>query len=191
MNKTKLITSVMIIVMAFGIQGFTNAQDRNLDPIHTINRINSTTSKPVGTTKIAANPVVNQPVTQQRNVSKSYITVTPVAIVQQPKFYLGKNVKFKAKFDKFSTLGLDYRPAFRSSEKYISLLIQRPDIPGRNIPFSELKIFVDRESAEKHIDLNAGDEIEISGHIFSIALGDPWMSVEEFNVLKSTQVKIK
>ena len=36
---------------------------------------------------------------------------------------------------------------------------------------------------EKHIDLDAGDEIEFSGKIFSTALGDAWMDVENFKVL--------
>ena len=31
------------------------------------------------------------------------------------------------RFDKFSTLGLDYKPAFKSSEEYISFLIKRDD----------------------------------------------------------------
>lgn len=111
--------------------------------------------------------------------------VNPLDIVARPNFYLNKNVKIKAKFDKFSTLGLDYKPALRSSEKFISFLIQRPDITDHNIPLSELKIFIDRTEAEKHIDLNSGDIVEFSGKVFSTALGDPWMEVDKFTVIST------
>ena len=94
-----------------------------------------------------------------------------------------KNVKIKARFDKFSTLGLDYKPAMKSSEDYISFLIQRPDVLDHNVPLSELKIFIKRTEAEKHIDLDAGDIVEFSGKVFSNALGDVWMDAEQFNVL--------
>ena len=182
-NKIKLITSTLLLSMVLTIYGYNNVHSRDIDPVQTINRLNGTSNATSSQVSVANN-------TTTAKTIKNYITVSPLAIVQQPKFYLGKNVKFKAKFDKFSTLGLDYKPAFRSSEKYISLLIQRPDVVGHDIPLSELKIFVDRDNAEKNIDLNSGDEIEISGHIFSIALGDPWMSVDEFTVLKTTPAKI-
>ena len=121
--------------------------------------------------------------TQQ--AAATYSTVNPLDVVARPNFYLNKNIKIKAKFDKFSTLGLDYKPAMRSSEKYISFLIQRPDVCDHNIPLSELKIFIDRTVAEKHIDLNSGDEIEFTGKVFSTALGDPWMDVYQFTVITS------
>ena len=115
------------------------------------------------------------------------ITVNPLDLVARPNFYLNKNVKIKAKFDKFSTLGLDYQPAMRSSEKYISFLIQRPDIKDHNIPLSELKIFIDRTVAEKYIDLDSGDIVEVSGKVFSSALGDPWMDASRFEVISKEQ----
>lgn len=115
------------------------------------------------------------------------ITVNPLDLVARPNFYLNKNVKIKAKFDKFSTLGLDYQPAMRSSEKYISFLIQRPDIKDHNIPLSELKIFIDRTVAEKYIDLDSGDIVEFSGKVFSSALGDPWMDASRFEVISKEQ----
>ncbi|MDR1167566.1 MAG: hypothetical protein LBK53_01565 [Heliobacteriaceae bacterium] len=104
-------------------------------------------------------------------------------MVAKPNFYLNKTVKVRAKFDKFSTLGLDYKPAMRSSENYISFLIQRDDIKDHNIPLSEMKIFIKRKDAEKYIDLNAGDEIEFSGKVFANALGDVWMDADTFTVL--------
>ncbi len=115
--------------------------------------------------------------------AKNYMQVQPLEMVKNPSFYLNKYVKIKGKFDKFSTLGLDYKPAMKSSEDYITFLIQRPDVTDHNIPLSELKIFLKRAEAEKHIDLNAGDEVEFTGKVFSTALGDVWVDVEQFKVL--------
>ena len=129
--------------------------------------------------------LVNTTATANTQQTASYMTVNPLDVVARPNFYLNKNIKIKAKFDKFSTLGLDYKPAMRSSEKYISFLIQRPDVCDHNIPLSELKIFIERTVAEKHIDLNSGDEIEFTGKVFSTALGDPWMDVDKFTVITS------
>lgn len=120
-----------------------------------------------------------------RQADCAYALVNPLDVVARPNFYLNKNIKIKAKFDKFSTLGLDYKPAMKSSEKYISFLIQRPDVTDHNIPLSELKIFLDRTEAEKHIELNSGDVIEFTGRIFSTALGDPWMEVNKFTVIST------
>lgn len=124
----------------------------------------------------------------QQPIQQNCILVNPLDLVARPNFYLNKNVKIKAKFDKFSTLGLDYKPAMKSSEKYISFLIQRPDVTNHNIPLSELKIFLNRTEAEKYIELNSGDIVEFTGKIFSTALGDPWMEVTNFNVI-STKAK--
>jgi hypothetical protein len=116
-----------------------------------------------------------------------YQVVNALDIVARPNFYFNKNVTIKAKFDKFSTLGLDYKPAMRSSDDYISFLIQRPDVKDHVIPLSELKIFMKRKDAEKYVDLGVGDDVEFSGRIFSTALGNPWMDVNEFKVINSKQ----
>ena len=121
--------------------------------------------------------------------TRNYIPVQPLDMVKNPSFYLNKYVKIKGKFDKFSTLGLDYKPAMKSSEDFITFLIQRPDVTDHNVPLSELKIFLKRAEAEKHIDLNAGDEIEFSGKVFSNALGDVWMDVDQFKVLTAKPKK--
>lgn len=115
--------------------------------------------------------------------------VNSLDMVASPNRYLDKFVTIKGKFDKFSTLGLDYAPAMRSSENYITFLIQRPDITDHNIPLSELKIFIKRTVAEKYIELNAGDEVEFSGKVFSTALGDVWMDAETFKVLSKEPKK--
>ena len=67
------------------------------------------TAEPVNTIQQAETIIDNQ-------------KATPLAIVASPKDYLNKNVTFNAKFDKFSTLGLDYSVAYRSQEEYISFL---------------------------------------------------------------------
>lgn len=177
MNRFKIALSVLILGVTLGIYNCTQAQDANFDPTSVIKRINSAAG-------VATSPA-------PANVQKTYIQVSPLAIVAQPKFYVGKNVKFKAKFDKFATLGLDYKPAFRSSEKYISFLIQREDVKDHDIPLSELKIFIERKTAEKYIDLNSGDEVEVCGRVFSSALGDAWMDTEKFTVLKTAPKESK
>ena len=93
-----------------------------------------------------------------------------------------------AKFDKFSTLGLDYKPALKSSDDYISFLIKRDDT-SFDIPLSEMKLFLKRETAEKFIDLKTDDEIEIKGFVFSDALGDSWVDVQELKITKKAPEK--
>ena len=79
----------------------------------------------------------------------------------------------------------------RSHEQYISFMIQRPDITNHNIPLSEFKIFLKKDVAEKNIDLDAGDEVEFTGKIFSTALGDPWMDVDDFKVVNKIKKDTK
>ena len=115
-------------------------------------------------------------------------SVSPLAIVENPQAYLNKKIVMNAKFDKFATLGLDYKPAMRSSEDYISFLIKRDDTKY-DIPLSEMKLFLKREMAEKYINLKTNDEIQITGTVFSNALGDPWIDVENLVVTKKAPEK--
>jgi len=134
----------------------------------------------------AAAPV--KPAAEQAAASVIYTEVTPIDVVKNPVKYLNKNIKFNAEFIAFSSLGLDYKPAFRDGTKYISILIRRNDNNEYVIPLSEMKIFISRELAEKNIDIGMGDKIYIEGKVFSNALGDPWMDV---NTLKITEHKTK
>ncbi len=130
--------------------------------------------------------------TSVQQVAQAQVLTNSLDLVANPAKYLNKYVTIKGKFDKFSTLGLDYKPAMRSSEDYITFLIQRDDVKDHNIPLSEMKIFLKRTEAEKYIELNAGDEIQFSGRVFSNALGDVWMDAENFTVLtqkKKDEVK--
>lgn len=118
--------------------------------------------------------------------AENIMCVKPLDLVDNPDAYLNKKVKIVAVFDKFSILGLDYKPAMKSSEKYITFLIQRPNV-SNDIPLSELKNFLTREMAEKFIELNNGDTIEYTGTVFSTALGDVWVDVDNLTVLKKKE----
>ncbi len=120
---------------------------------------------------------------------KTYTTVLPVDVVNNPAKYLNKDITFTAEFVAFTSLGLDYKPAFRDGSKYIGILIKRDDVKDHVIPLSEMKIFITREAAEKHIDVEAGDKIKISGNVFSNALGDVWVDANVFDVLTQKSKK--
>ena len=115
------------------------------------------------------------------------VNATSLNVVANPNKYLNKTVKIQATFDKFSTLGLDYNKVLRPSTKYIGILIQRDDVINHDIPLSEMKIFLTKELAEKHIDLDTGDKIEFTATVFSTALGDPWLDVKSLNVIKKAK----
>lgn len=117
------------------------------------------------------------------------IKVDPVKVVDNPAFYLNKNITFEADFVAFSSLGLDYNPALRSSNEYIGVLIARTDVVDHVIPLSEMKIFIKRTEAEKHVDIEQGDKIKITGTVFSNALGDPWVDAKVFTVLETKSEK--
>ncbi|MCI5824839.1 MAG: hypothetical protein MRZ90_07880 [Candidatus Gastranaerophilales bacterium] len=120
-----------------------------------------------------------------------YQSANSLDVVNHPNNYLNKKIKMNATFDKFSTLGLDYKPAFRNSKEYISFLIRRNDVVDHVVPLSEMKLFLKREMAEKFIDLEAGDKIEIYGRVFSSALGDPWIEVEHLKITQKMPSKKK
>ena len=133
--------------------------------------------------KASAQPTAtSKPVVQGVQTSQA-IAATPLEIVNSPSKYLNKNIVMKAKFDKFSTLGLDYKPAFKSSDDYISFLVKRDDTT-HDIPLSEMKLFLKREMAEKFLELKTDDVLEIKGKVFSDALGDAWVDVSQLTIIK-------
>lgn len=105
-------------------------------------------------------------------------------IVNNPHAYLNKYVKIQARFNRFSTLGLDYKPVMRKSQDYLSFLINRDDVTTHTVPLSEMKIFIKRSEAEKYIDLDSGDKIEFEAKVVSTALGDPWLDATKIKVLE-------
>ncbi len=128
---------------------------------------------------------VNAPVKPAASLPNSAF-VSPVTVVNCPQQYLNKTITFEADFISYSALGLDYKPAFRDSAKYIGVLIKRDDVSDHVIPLSEMKLFIKRETAEKFADLESGDKIKISGTVFSAALGDPWVDITSLSVVKKS-----
>lgn len=137
---------------------------------------------------ICADKVTAEPAQAQVQTQSSEDMVKPLNVVNSPRTYLNKKITMNAKFDKFSTLGLDYKPAYRTSDNYISFLIKRDDT-NYDIPLSEMKLFLKRELAEKNINLKTNDEIKITGTVFSDALGDAWIDVENITVTKKYKEK--
>ena len=117
--------------------------------------------------------------------SSAVAVVTPQELISNSQKYLNRNIKMNATFDKFSTLGLDYKPALRSSEEYIGILIRRDDVTDYVMPLPEIKIFLKRKVAEKYIDLETGDKICIEGKVFSTALSDAWVDVTKLTIISS------
>lgn len=159
-NKIRLVLVLATVFISFGL--CTNAIVKN------------TAKTPASIQKAVVAP---------QTCNSSYESVSSLVVAANPTKYLNKRIKIKAKFDKFSTLGLDYKPAYKSAEKYITFLIKRDDVTNHTIPLSEMKNFLLRDEAEKYIDLSSGDEIEYCGTVFSDALGDTWINVEKFIVL--------
>ncbi|MBQ3642709.1 hypothetical protein II906_12410, partial [bacterium] len=124
----------------------------------------------------AVAPVKTKPVSTA--VTEPIALTNPIDVVNNPRLFLGKTITFEADYLSFSSLGLDYKPAFKDSAKYIGVLIKRNDVKDHDIPLSEMKIFIPREIAEKNVDIEKGDRIRITGTVFSMALGDPWVDAK-------------
>lgn len=145
------------------------------------------------TINITSATFANSPVIEktQKCALEQQMQVNPLVLVNAPEKYLNKEVKVTAVFDKFTALGLDYKPAFRSSKEHISFLIQRDNIAKHTLPMPELKLIVKRSLAENLIELESGDKIEFSGKVFSNALSDAWIDVTEIKVLDCKSDKLK
>ncbi len=113
--------------------------------------------------------------------------VSPIDLLKSPDQYLNKTVQFTGTFNSFSSLGLDYPKAMRDSKDYVSLMILRPDVSHHQIPLSELKLFYPRKKSESLITLNQGDKIQVRGKVFSKALSDPWVDVEDITVISKVK----
>ena len=112
-------------------------------------------------------------------------------LLTSPTDAIDKKVKFKGKFNSFTTLALDYNPAMRSSKDYISITIFRPDT---QIPLGELKMAYPVEEAKEDDvikGLEKGDVIEIYGKGFSAALDEPWLDINKIKLIESINPKNK
>ncbi|MCR5265031.1 MAG: hypothetical protein K6E29_00375 [Cyanobacteria bacterium RUI128] len=172
MNK-KLSYILVVILTVAGLGCFAGVNSR----------ISAVTSAPPAQTKpVTETPAQDKPA-EKVAVQPQIRYTNTLNVVKNPNGYMNKRINCIARFDKFATLGLDYKPAFRSSETYISFLIYRPDT-DKNIPLPEMKLFLKRSSAEKLIDLKEGDIVSFSGVVFSSALGDVWVDVDSLGKLK-------
>jgi hypothetical protein len=110
-------------------------------------------------------------------------------IVARPENLIGKEICFSGVFSAFSALALDYPPALRERKKYISLTLFRPKT---KIPLGELKLAMKIEDAQKHELLpkvTEGDTVRIKGKVFSAALGEPWVDVQQIQITKNPNNK--
>lgn len=178
MNK-KISYILAILLMAAGLGCFASSQILAND-ICAVPTAPPAQTKPVTET---APDVNSDKSTQVQPAPVKIHYINPLSVVKSPTAYLNKRIHCIARFDKFATLGLDYKPAYRSSETHISFLIFRPDT-DKNIPLPEMKLFLLRKSAEKFIDLKENDKVQFSGVVFSNALGDVWVDVDTLSKVK-------
>ncbi len=105
-------------------------------------------------------------------------------LISQPKKFLNKKILIEGNFYSFSTLSLDYKPAERSSKDYIGLVLSRPD--QKEIPLVELKLSASLEEFKKEsISIDHGDKVSIKAKVYAVALGEPWLEIEDLEVEKS------
>ena len=106
-----------------------------------------------------------------------------VDLVSEPSKFLGKKIVLEGEFYSFSTLALDYEPAMRSSKDFIGLVLARPD--QTEIPLVELKIAAALKTfKDKNLNLEHGNKLAIRGKVFAVALGEPWVDVEEISLVE-------
>lgn len=115
------------------------------------------------------------------------MSVAALDLVHDPDRYLNKRVAFEGTFNSFSSLGLDYKKALRDAKQYVSLLILRPDVSHHNIPLAELKMFYPRQKSESLMTLDQGDRVAIEGTVFSTALGEPWLDIQQVKILQKSK----
>lgn len=141
------------------------------------------TAKPPAKPQAKAKAPANKPV---GIVDTSYQEIEPTALLADPDAWVGKKVSFEATFTSFTPYALDYKKAMRSSKDYIAFLVQRPDVAHHVIPLSELKLIYPRKHVEKVMDIEGGDKVLVKGSVFSAALGDPWVDVDNLLLLKKS-----
>jgi len=137
-----------------------------------------------------AKPEESKPPAAQAEASAADFTaVDPMALMRDPAKYLNQKITFEGTFNRFSDIGLDYKRAFRDSRDYVSFLILRPDVTEHTIPMSELKLFFPRKKSDEVLELDTGDKISIRGTVFSTALNEPWVDVDQIKIVQKTADK--
>lgn len=120
---------------------------------------------------------------------ENVVNVSTNELVDKAHDYVGKNIKFNAKFFAFSSLALDYKPALRSSKTYLSFLVLRPEA---HIPYSEIKLAMPipkEKDPESQVltSLKDGDEVEVTGRVFASPMDEPWVDVLRLKRLSSAE----
>jgi len=176
--------SILLLLVSLTCIGVVAKEGITTNLMSSAPEISATTTAPPAKTKPTTVTAPDSTAASSETHSAPAVNlVNPIDVAKRPAAYLNKKIHVAARFDKFATLGLDYKPAMRSSETYISFLILRTDT-DKNIPLSEMKLFIKRTDAEKLIDLKEGDKVQFSGTVFSTALGDPWVDVDKLEKVK-------
>ena len=145
------------------------------------------TAKPAVTSPAKSDKKEAAKAAQDPPINKAlYATVESLSVVKAPKDFLGKKIQFAGTFSGFSGLGLDYPKAMRAGKDYVNLLVRRPDVTAANIPMGELKLFYPRKKSEAVKDLNVGDQVLVYGQVFSSALNEPWVDVDQLDITAHT-----
>lgn len=148
---------------------------------------NAAPAHKVAPKKVATAPAKKAVAVPSKPINKaSYEHVGPLDVLKNPEQWLNKKVTFNGTFNSFDAYALDYKGAFRDSKDYVAVLIRRPDAPSHNIPLSELKMLYPRAKSKAVRDLEPGDKVEIFGKVFSTALGDPWLDLDEVTITEKT-----
>lgn len=135
----------------------------------------------------AEKPETKKEEQQQRGIlDTSYQETQALSLLKNVDTWVGQKVSFEGTFITFSPYALDYKGAMRESKDFVAFLIERPDVKQHTIPLSELKLIFPRKKADSVMDLEGGDKIMIKGQVFSAALGDPWVDVDEVIILQKT-----
>jgi hypothetical protein len=145
-------------------------------------------NKPTAVKSTAAKPAPADKSTEPQKgiVDTSYEEIDPLKLLQETDNWVGKKVSFTGDFVTFSPYALDYKAAMRASKDYIAFLIRRPDVTHHTIPLSELKLIYPRKKVDKVTELENGDTIVVKGKVFSAALGDPWLDVDDVVLVKKS-----
>lgn len=147
----------------------------------------NTLKKPAANTSAPAKTEADPKETQQKGIlDPSYKETDPLNLMRNVDSWVGQKISFEATFVAFSPYALDYKGALRTSKDYISFLVQRPDVTHHVIPLSELKLIFPRKKVDNVTDLESGDTILVRGKVFSAALGDPWVDVDEVILLQKS-----
>jgi len=168
---------ILLVTLNLGLMATVDAQSKNKKSPVKQEKVKSK-KQAANSAKDEAKPVVNQE--ELKAFEDKCSMVDPLELVNEPDKFLDKNIMIQGQFDKYTTLGLDYKPVGKPAKDFITFLIRRPDVKRKNtvIPLSELKLILSRKTAETYTSLETGDNLKIYGKVISSALGDPWVEVD-------------